>query len=183
MIPIIPPIHHHPSSPPSSPTSPGGSPPVTPPIPPVAIVPEPHYGWLLLAGFLGAAARPSTVAPAPYVQAEVFTRATRRLKSHSIGVRLWRSRCSFLSRRWRFARTRLRCARAAIPKTQSSPVCRRARQWKSASVCRTARIASKWPRQSTAKMFWATFPPPRSPVWSGMSRSGPRPHRWICCAR
>ncbi len=68
LIPIIPPIHrHHPTSPgsPSSPTSPGtpsgptspGSPsgpgtPVPPIIPPVAVVPEPHYGWVLALGFL-----------------------------------------------------------------------------------------------------------------------------------
>jgi hypothetical protein len=44
LIPIIPPIHRHPGSPPSGP--------VTPPvIPPVAVIPEPRYGWLLLAGF------------------------------------------------------------------------------------------------------------------------------------
>jgi hypothetical protein len=44
IIPIIPPIHRHP-----------GHPPVTPPPPiigpPPTVVPEPHYGWLLLAGF------------------------------------------------------------------------------------------------------------------------------------
>jgi hypothetical protein len=44
LIPIIPPIHRHPGSPPSGP--------VTPPvIPPVAVIPEPRYGWLLIAGF------------------------------------------------------------------------------------------------------------------------------------
>lgn len=50
ILPIIPPIHRHPKqpSPPGSPQPPG-SPPV---IPPVAIVPEPRYGWLLLSGFL-----------------------------------------------------------------------------------------------------------------------------------
>jgi hypothetical protein len=55
LIPIIPPIHHHPASPPSTPTTPGGPgvPPGSPPIPPVTIVPEPRYGWLLLAGFSG----------------------------------------------------------------------------------------------------------------------------------
>ena len=47
LIPIIPPIHHHPSNP--TPT-----PPVIPPVvPPVAIVPEPNYLWLL-AGFFAA---------------------------------------------------------------------------------------------------------------------------------
>jgi len=61
LIPIIPPIHHHPSTP-SSPTSPGspglpGSPggpgsPGSPGIPPVAVVPEPGFGWLLALGFL-----------------------------------------------------------------------------------------------------------------------------------
>jgi hypothetical protein len=51
LIPIIPPIHHHPSSPPSTPGSPGG-PPVTPPVTPPVVVPEPQYGWLLIAGFL-----------------------------------------------------------------------------------------------------------------------------------
>jgi hypothetical protein len=45
IIPIIPPIHHHPSHPPSGP----GVPPV---VPPVAIVPEPRYVCVLLAGFL-----------------------------------------------------------------------------------------------------------------------------------
>jgi hypothetical protein len=50
ILPIIPPIHRHPKQP-SSPGSPlpPGPPPV---IPPVAIVPEPRYVWLLLAGFL-----------------------------------------------------------------------------------------------------------------------------------
>ncbi len=61
LIPIIPPIHrHHPGGPspylppgtpgsPGTPTSPGGpTPPVV--IPPVAVVPEPRYGWALLAG-------------------------------------------------------------------------------------------------------------------------------------
>lgn len=50
ILPIIPPIHRHPSNPPSNPAIPlvPGTPPV---IPPVAIVPEPHYAWLLLAGF------------------------------------------------------------------------------------------------------------------------------------
>jgi hypothetical protein len=59
LIPIIPPIHHHhPSSPgsPSSPTSPGGpsgpGTPVPPIIPPVAVVPEPRYVWVLGLGFL-----------------------------------------------------------------------------------------------------------------------------------
>ena len=48
LIPIIPPIHHHPGGP-GSPTSPGV--PIPPPvIPPVAVVPEPRYGWLVLAG-------------------------------------------------------------------------------------------------------------------------------------
>jgi hypothetical protein len=48
LIPIIPPIHRHPGNGPSSPTSPG-----TPQVPPpVAIVPEPHYSWLLALGFL-----------------------------------------------------------------------------------------------------------------------------------
>jgi hypothetical protein len=45
LIPIIPPIHRHPGSPPSGPLPP---PPV---IPPVAVIPEPRYGWLLIAGF------------------------------------------------------------------------------------------------------------------------------------
>jgi hypothetical protein len=45
LVPIIPPIHHHPSHP-GSPTFP-----VVPPVvPPVAIVPEPHYGWALALG-------------------------------------------------------------------------------------------------------------------------------------
>jgi hypothetical protein len=50
ILPIIPPIHRHPKQP-SSPSSPlpPGPPPV---IPPVAVVPEPRYVWLLLAGFL-----------------------------------------------------------------------------------------------------------------------------------
>jgi len=48
IIPIIPPIHHHPSSPPSVPTAP-----IPPTVPPVAIVPEPNYGWLLALGFVG----------------------------------------------------------------------------------------------------------------------------------
>lgn len=61
LIPIIPPIHRHPGGGPSpyvppgspgspgTPTSPGGpTPPVI--IPPVAVVPEPRYGWVLLAG-------------------------------------------------------------------------------------------------------------------------------------
>ncbi len=54
LLPIIPPIHHHPSSP-SSPNSPGGPivPPATPPVtPPVAVVPEPNYSWGLALGFL-----------------------------------------------------------------------------------------------------------------------------------
>jgi hypothetical protein len=59
LIPIIPPIHHHhPTSPgsPSTPSSPGtpsgpGTP-VPPIIPPVAVVPEPRYGWVLALGFL-----------------------------------------------------------------------------------------------------------------------------------
>jgi hypothetical protein len=51
LIPIIPPIHHHPSSPPSTPGSPG-VPPVTPPVTPPIVVPEPQYGWLLIAGLL-----------------------------------------------------------------------------------------------------------------------------------
>ena len=45
IIPIIPPIHRHPGHPPVPP------PPIIGP-PPVAVVPEPHYGWFLLAGFL-----------------------------------------------------------------------------------------------------------------------------------
>ncbi len=53
LIPIIPPIHRHPSSPPSTPGSPG-VPPGSPPVPPL-VVPEPNFGWLLLAGFLGMA--------------------------------------------------------------------------------------------------------------------------------
>jgi hypothetical protein len=48
LIPIIPPIHRHPGNGPSSPSSPG-----TPQVPPpVAIVPEPRYNWLLALGFL-----------------------------------------------------------------------------------------------------------------------------------
>jgi hypothetical protein len=67
LIPIIPPIHHHPSTP-SSPTSPGspglpgspggpGSPgsPGSPGIPPVAVVPEPNFGWMLALGCLAMA--------------------------------------------------------------------------------------------------------------------------------
>jgi hypothetical protein len=46
LIPIIPPIHHHPKRP-TSPTTPG-----VPQIPPVTVIPEPHYGWTLAAGFL-----------------------------------------------------------------------------------------------------------------------------------
>jgi hypothetical protein len=48
IIPIIPPIHRHHPGTPTSPitTITPGSPP-----PPVAVVPEPNYGWLLLAGF------------------------------------------------------------------------------------------------------------------------------------
>lgn len=57
LIPIIPPIHrHHPTSPgtPFTPTPPGTIPttPVPPVIPPVAVVPEPRYGWILALGFL-----------------------------------------------------------------------------------------------------------------------------------
>jgi hypothetical protein len=61
IIPIIPPIHHHPGSSPVTPSTPGspgppGTPPGTPPvIPPVAVVPEPNYAWLLAAGFLALA--------------------------------------------------------------------------------------------------------------------------------
>lgn len=67
LIPIIPPIHHHPSNgpTPTSPgtpaTPPGGTPtgpgpPITPPIvPPVAVVPEPRYGWAFLAAFFALA--------------------------------------------------------------------------------------------------------------------------------
>ncbi len=57
LIPIIPPIHRHPGQPstPGSPSLPG-VPPIVPPgsppnVPPVAVVPEPRYGWLLMAGF------------------------------------------------------------------------------------------------------------------------------------
>jgi hypothetical protein len=46
VVPIIPPIHRHPGHAPSTPTSP---PPVNPP---VAIVPEPRYGWVVAAGLL-----------------------------------------------------------------------------------------------------------------------------------
>jgi hypothetical protein len=48
LIPIIPPIHHR------HPTSPGGPiVPVPPPIiPPVAVVPEPRYMWILALAFL-----------------------------------------------------------------------------------------------------------------------------------
>jgi len=53
LIPFIPPIHHHPS-PPGTPGVPG-VPPGTPLVPPVAVVPEPHLSWLLLAGFLAMA--------------------------------------------------------------------------------------------------------------------------------
>lgn len=65
LIPIIPPIHHHPSS--NSPSTPGtpGSPgtPLAPgtPIPPsspgvpVGVVPEPRYAFLLAAGFIAMA--------------------------------------------------------------------------------------------------------------------------------
>jgi hypothetical protein len=49
ILPIIPPIHRHPSSP-SVPTAP-----IPPVVPPVAIVPEPHYGWILAVGFLAVA--------------------------------------------------------------------------------------------------------------------------------
>jgi hypothetical protein len=60
IFPIIPPIHHHhPTSPgsPLTPTPPGtpSTPtiPLPPPvIPPVAVVPEPRYGWVLALGFL-----------------------------------------------------------------------------------------------------------------------------------
>jgi hypothetical protein len=52
IIPIIPPIHHHPSSPGSPPGTPGGPGGSTPPPPPPVVVPEPHYGVLMLAGFL-----------------------------------------------------------------------------------------------------------------------------------
>jgi hypothetical protein len=60
IVPIIPPIHHHPSSPtPPGTTPPGTTPPGgpgTPPVvPPVAVVPEPAYGWILAAGFLAVA--------------------------------------------------------------------------------------------------------------------------------
>jgi hypothetical protein len=55
ILPIIPPIHHHPGSP-TSPTTPTSTitppPPPPPPPPPVTVVPEPNYGWLLVAGFL-----------------------------------------------------------------------------------------------------------------------------------
>lgn len=62
LIPIIPPIHHHPTSPPSGPIPPSGPVPPSgpipppsgptppPPPPPVAVVPEPTYGVLLGAG-------------------------------------------------------------------------------------------------------------------------------------
>jgi len=46
LIPIIPPIHHHPKHP-TNPTTPG-----IPLVPPVAVIPEPHYGWVLAVGFL-----------------------------------------------------------------------------------------------------------------------------------
>jgi hypothetical protein len=51
LIPIIPPIHHrHPTSP-GSPGIPTG--PIPPPvIPPVAVVPEPRFGWVVALGFL-----------------------------------------------------------------------------------------------------------------------------------
>jgi hypothetical protein len=49
ILPIIPPIHHHPTSP-SVPTAP-----IPPVVPPVAVVPEPHYGWILAVGFLALA--------------------------------------------------------------------------------------------------------------------------------
>jgi hypothetical protein len=49
LIPIIPPIHRHPGQ---TPTTPVPTPPVGPP---VAIVPEPSYGWVLVGGFLAMA--------------------------------------------------------------------------------------------------------------------------------
>jgi hypothetical protein len=56
IFPIIPPIHHHHPTSPGSPTAPGTpsipTPPVPPVVPPVAIVPEPRYGWVLALGFL-----------------------------------------------------------------------------------------------------------------------------------
>jgi hypothetical protein len=57
IFPIIPPIHrHHPGSPTTPITITGGSPPTggppPPPPPPPVVVPEPNYGWLLVAGFI-----------------------------------------------------------------------------------------------------------------------------------
>jgi hypothetical protein len=55
LIPIIPPIHHHPGNGPTSPGTPstppggGGGTPTPPVVPPVAVVPEPRYGWAFLA--------------------------------------------------------------------------------------------------------------------------------------
>lgn len=45
LIPIIPPIHHHPGRPPSGPV-----PPIILVPPPVAVIPEPHYGLVLAIG-------------------------------------------------------------------------------------------------------------------------------------
>lgn len=61
LIPIIPPIHHHPTQSPTSPGSPivppggPGSPgsPGSPGVPPVAVVPEPRYGVVVALGLLG----------------------------------------------------------------------------------------------------------------------------------
>jgi hypothetical protein len=47
LLPIIPPIHRHPGLPPGSPTTPG-----VPLVGPVAVIPEPNFGWVLVAGFL-----------------------------------------------------------------------------------------------------------------------------------
>lgn len=54
LIPIIPPIHrHHPThQPPGIPGTPGGPPPPVIVIPPVAVVPEPKFTWILAAGLL-----------------------------------------------------------------------------------------------------------------------------------
>jgi hypothetical protein len=48
LIPIIPPIHRHPGRPPNGPTTP----PIPQVPPPVAVVPEPHYGWALAIALL-----------------------------------------------------------------------------------------------------------------------------------
>ena len=56
LLPIIPPIHHHPTQSPTTPIIPGGPVPPTPPggpvPPPPVVVPEPNYGWGLALGFL-----------------------------------------------------------------------------------------------------------------------------------